>query len=137
MQFGLLNYEEVRRMSVANISNERIYDDRGIPNFHAVNDPRMGTMDKELKCFTCKGSKCQLISQDTISKEFVLNHVIAQADCPGHFGHIELARPVYHAGLLEFIRKTLRCVCFNCSMLMLPKDKEAEVKRIKNNSYRF
>ena len=77
MQFGLLDFEEVRRMSVANISNERIYDDRGIPNFHAVNDPRMGTMDKELKCFTCKGSKYHLIGQVAILKEFVLNHVIA------------------------------------------------------------
>lgn len=57
VQFGLLNPDEVRKMSVANISNERIYDDKGMPNFSAINDPRMGTMDKELKCFTCKGSK--------------------------------------------------------------------------------
>jgi DNA-directed RNA polymerase II subunit RPB1 len=44
---------------------------------------------------------------------------------------------VYHAGLIEFIRKTLRCVCFNCSKLLLPKDKEAECKRIKHNANRF
>jgi len=44
-------------MSVVEITNEKIYDDRGVPNFNAINDPRMGTMDKELKCFTCKGSK--------------------------------------------------------------------------------
>jgi len=85
-------------MSVVKIDNVRIYNDRGVPNFGAINDPRMGTMEKEMKCFTCKGN---------------------QDECPGHFGHIELARPVYHGGLIEFIRKILRCVCNHCSMLLL------------------
>lgn len=63
---------------------------------------------------------------------------IAQADCPGHFGHIELARPVYHAGLLEFIRKILRCVCFYCSATLAEKAKLDEIhKRVKNASHRF
>jgi len=44
-------------MSVIKIEKERIYDDKGIPVFGAVNDPRMGTMDKEIRCYTCKGSK--------------------------------------------------------------------------------
>ena len=57
VQFGLLNAEEVARMSVVKIDNERIYNEKGIPNFEAINDPRMGTMDKEMKCYTCKGSK--------------------------------------------------------------------------------
>lgn len=43
-------------MSVANINNEKIYDEKGIPHFHGINDPRMGTMDKELKCMMCKGT---------------------------------------------------------------------------------
>ena len=53
----MLNPDEVRKMSVAEIKNERIYDERGVPNFSAINDPRMGTMDKELRCLMCKGSK--------------------------------------------------------------------------------
>lgn len=57
VQFGLLNPDEVRKMSIAKIDNERIYDEKGVPNFNAINDPRMGTMDKELRCVTCKGSK--------------------------------------------------------------------------------
>jgi len=56
MQFGLLKAEEVARMSVVKIDNVRIYNDRGIPNLGAINDPRMGTMEKEMKCFTCKGT---------------------------------------------------------------------------------
>lgn len=57
VQFGFLNAEEIRKMSVAEIHSERIYDDRLLPQYNGINDPRMGTMDKELKCFTCKGSK--------------------------------------------------------------------------------
>lgn len=44
-------------MSVVKIENERTYNDKGIPQFNAINDPRMGTMDKDLRCFTCSGSK--------------------------------------------------------------------------------
>ncbi|KAL3809055.1 LOW QUALITY PROTEIN: hypothetical protein ACHAXA_001717, partial [Cyclostephanos tholiformis] len=38
---------------------------------------------------------------------------------PGYFGHIELARPVYHYGFIDVILKTLRCVCFHCSRITL------------------
>ena len=40
-------------------------------------DPRMGTIDRNWKCQTCGEG---------------------MAECPGHFGHIELARPVFHPG---------------------------------------
>jgi DNA-directed RNA polymerase II subunit RPB1 len=39
------------------------------------------------------------------------------AECPGHFGHIELARPVFHAGFMIKVKKILECVCFNCGKL--------------------
>ena len=29
-------------------------------------------------------------------------------DCPGHFGHLELATPLYHAGWVNNIIKTLK-----------------------------
>jgi DNA-directed RNA polymerase II subunit RPB1 len=49
-----------------------------------------------------------------------------------------LALPVYHAGLIEFIRKVLRCVCFSCSQLLLSKeDHESEIRRTKNYQTRF
>ena len=40
-------------------------------------DPRMGTIDRNFKCQTCGEG---------------------MSECPGHFGHIELARPVFHVG---------------------------------------
>ena len=88
-------------MSVAEITSTAIYDQvTFVPNFNAINDPRMGVMDRDNHCSTCKGS------MDT---------------CPGHFGHIPLNAPVYHPGLLVYLVKFLRCVCFNCSRLILPK----------------
>jgi DNA-directed RNA polymerase II subunit RPB1 len=39
------------------------------------------------------------------------------AECPGHFGHIELAKPVYHAGFLVKVKKIIECVCVSCGKL--------------------
>ena len=61
VQFGLLAPDEVKRMSVAKVDNDRIYDEQGKPNLGGVNDPRMGPMDKEMKCDTCKESKYIII----------------------------------------------------------------------------
>lgn len=57
-------------------------------------DPRQGCADRYHKCQTCAGS----ISQ-----------------CPGHFGHIELSKPVFHIGYMPSIMKILRCFCLFCS----------------------
>jgi DNA-directed RNA polymerase II subunit RPB1 len=43
--------------------------------------------------------------------------------CPGHFGHIELARPVYNYQFMDIIVKILKCICFRCSKLLINKDK--------------
>ena len=43
-------------------------------------------------------------------------------DCPGHFGHIELAKPVYHIGFFNKTLRVLRCVCFYCSKLLIDKN---------------
>jgi DNA-directed RNA polymerase II subunit RPB1 len=41
------------------------------------------------------------------------------AECPGHFGHIELARPVFHNGFLVKVKKILECVCYQCGKLKI------------------
>jgi len=41
---------------------------------------------------------------------------------PGYFGHIELAKPVYHQGFINITLKVLRCVCFHCSRLKMMED---------------
>ena len=75
----------------------------GKPTKGGINDLRMGTVDKQLTCQTCN---CNF------------------ENCPGHLGHIELAKPVYHIGFIEECKKILSCVCFNCSKLLLPYNKK-------------
>ena len=85
-------------MSVAEIKSTQIYDQTTfMPNFHAINDPRLGVTEKDARCLTCKAGVDM---------------------CPGHFGHITLNEPVYHAGLLTYLTKFLKMVCFNCSRLL-------------------
>ena len=75
------------------------------PNeYGGVNDPRMGTLEFRESCKTCKGDG---------------------KNCPGHFGHIELARPVFHIGFFYEIAQVLDCVCYKCSKLRLHKDDPA------------
>lgn len=35
-------------------------------------------------------------------------------ECPGHFGHIALAVPVYHPLVFPVLYKLLRATCLNC-----------------------
>lgn len=77
----------------------------GRPVYGGVNDPRMGTFDRHARCKTCDCAYTGSGSQ--------IN------DCPGHFGHIELARPVYHVGFIDDVVKILRCVCYHCSRLLV------------------
>ena len=92
IQFGLADQAEILRGSVAHINSTEIYDPVSLlPKLNGVNDPRMGVVSNDQSCLTCFGD---------------------MVDCPGHFGHIELARPVYHVGLLDTIRKLLKVTCF-------------------------
>ena len=43
-------------------------------------------------------------------------------DCPGHFGHVELAKPVFHIGFFNKTLRVLRCVCFYCSKVLVDKN---------------
>jgi DNA-directed RNA polymerase II subunit RPB1 len=83
MDFAIMDQDEILRSSVCAIKNERIYEAGWlVPSLYGINDPRMGTTEKDRICLTCKGD---------------------YIDCPGHFGHIELAKPMYHIGFIEHV----------------------------------
>lgn len=103
LRLGILSDDEVRRMSVANIQSEHLLDRHMQPQIYGILDPRMGTTDRDARCWTCG---------------------CTQIECPGHFGHIELAQPVYHVGYITNIIKVLRCICKKCGRLRL-RDKAA------------
>ena len=41
---------------------------------------------------------------------------------PGYFGHLELAKPVYHQGFITVTLKVLRCVCYHCGRMRMLSD---------------
>lgn len=56
-------------------------------------------------------------------------------ECPGHFGHIELAKPVFHVGYITKIMKILRCVCFFCSKLLVDSVSASTVALDEQNAF--
>ena len=98
VSFGILRPDEIEAMSADTITHTDIYDEEGRPRDGGVNSLLLGTNDNLLSCKTCNGRK---------------------NDCPGHFGHIKLAKPVYHYGFLNELRRVLRSVCFRCSRLLI------------------
>ena len=105
VQFGLLSAEETRKVSTVQIKDTTIYY-KGLPNPYGINDHRMGTVDRRLLCGTC--------GRDV-------------KECQGHVGHIELSFPMYHIGFFDMCFKTLRCVCFACSRLLLTNEEASNL----------
>ena len=101
LQFGLLSPEEIRALSIVRIEHPETYDQNGMPKESGLVDLRLGTNDRNFRCATCSGS---------------------MTECPGHFGHIELARPMFHVGYINKVKKVLECVCFFCARLKASKD---------------
>ena len=79
VQFGLLSPEEIKSMSVVHVEYPEAMDEsKQRPRELGLNDPKLGSIDRAYKCATC--------DEDS-------------SNCPGHFGHIELATPVFHIGM--------------------------------------
>ena len=53
--------------------------------------------------------------------------------CPGYFGHIELARPVFHIQFLPIVMKIIKGICIRCSKLLIDTN-NPEVMEIINSS---
>lgn len=93
--------EDIREMSVVKIETPDTYDEDGYPIENGLMDPHLGVIDPSLKCRSCgyRGGECQ-----------------------GHFGSIELARPVIHVGFGDVIHKILRSTCNECGRVLLTDD---------------
>jgi len=119
IRFGLMSPEIIRKLSVAKIMTADTYDDEGYPIESGLMNPRLGVIDPGLKCKTC-GQKF--------------------GKCSGHFGHIELARPVIHIGFVREIYLFLKSTCGECGRILLNekelekfREKIEEAERINND----
>ncbi|KAJ6774697.1 DNA-DIRECTED RNA polymerase SUBUNIT [Salix purpurea] len=117
VQFGILSPDEIRQMSVIQIEHSETTE-RGKPKLGGLSDPRLGTIDRKMKCETCTAN---------------------MAECPGHFGHLELAKPMFHIGFMKTVLSIMRCVCFNCSKILADEEdhKFKQALKIKNPKSRL
>jgi DNA-directed RNA polymerase II subunit RPB1 len=100
IQFTLMSPDEIQRRSVAEILTTDTFNGND-PVIGGLFDPRMGVIEHNKICRTCE-------QKNTF--------------CPGHFGHINLARPVFFIQFFDTVRKILCCVCFRCSNLLVNVD---------------
>jgi DNA-directed RNA polymerase subunit A' len=111
--FGVLSPKMIKQMASAKVVTPELYDKEGYPVDGGLMDTRLGVIDPGLKCRTC-GSKLK--------------------ECVGHFGYIELARPVIHVKYVNLVQVLLKATCRECGKIMIPKAKKekylAEIDKI-------
>lgn len=99
IEFGVINPEMIRKMSVARITKTELYDQEGYPIEGGLMDPRLGVVDPGVRCRTCGGSV---------------------GECQGHFGHLELTKPIIHVHYTKFLFSLLKIFCRKCSRILIP-----------------
>ncbi len=109
INFAVFSPSEVRRYSVAEITQPETYDEDGMPVQGGLMDSRLGTLEPGQKCGTCGSTAGR---------------------CPGHFGHIELAEPVLHIAFVDEINKLIQSTCRTCGRLLLPQE-ELDAYRVR------
>ncbi len=105
VSFNLFSPKQVVGLAAVKIVTPELYDREGYPVDGGLMDVKLGVIDPGLRCKTCGGKL---------------------KECPGHFGYIELARPVIHAKFVRQIYDLLRSTCKYCGRFVLPEDKAAK-----------
>ena len=105
VQFSMMSPEEIRKNSVVEISSRDTYINNK-PVVGGLFDPRMGVLEPGLICPT---------------------DGYTYIDTPGYFGHIELARPVFHVQHIKEIIKISKCFCYKCSKLLINKNNHKHI----------
>ncbi|MBU0586913.1 DNA-directed RNA polymerase subunit A' [Candidatus Micrarchaeota archaeon] len=100
IKFSIFSPELIRKMSGAKVTVPDTYDDDGYPIDGGLVDMRLGVVDPGLRCKTCGGRA---------------------TECPGHFGSIELVRPIIHVEFAKHIYAVLKSVCPSCKNLTTGK----------------
>jgi len=113
IQFSLFSPEQIKKFAAVKIVTPELYDMDGYPVDGGLMDLRLGTASIGTRCRTCGGTL---------------------KECLGHFGYIELARPVLHIKFLPLIELCLKSTCRKCGRILLTeKDiKAGKIEKAKN-----
>jgi len=106
VQFGIANPDDILTRSVVEVTTDKTYQS-GQPVPNGVFDARFGVIENGKVCPTCKHTNQY---------------------CPGHFGHIKLARPVYLYQFFDWVEKLANIICLNCSHVILGEDLMGDIK---------
>jgi DNA-directed RNA polymerase II subunit RPB1 len=116
IKFSLMNPDELRK--TPEIINHNLYmtssdsNVKSYPEIGGLYDTRMGVIDNNLVCESCKNTN-QL--------------------CPGHLGHIKLVKPVFYMHFMTRLLKVLRCICYKCSKLLISENASIFKSNITNH----
>jgi len=99
--FGLLSPKDIKKMACAKIVTPELYDKEGYPVDGGLMDIRLGVIDPGIRCKTCGGRL---------------------KECMGHFGYMDLARPIIHIKYVKIIHNLLRSTCNSCSRILLDEE---------------
>ncbi|TQD75003.1 hypothetical protein C1H46_039471 [Malus baccata] len=105
-KFSAMSDKEIRKMAEVQIFKGQYYDSNRKPIEGGLLDPRLGPANRSSgACATCGGTT---------------------KDCPGHFGYLVLALPVFNVGYLSTIVDILKCICKLCSGILLEEGMRIE-----------
>lgn len=110
--FSMFSEADMMKQSDVQVYRGSYYDANKNPKSNGLIDNHMGAPNKMTKCLTCNGS---------------------YLDCPGHFGYLSLALPVYNIGYLPTVILILKCICKSCSRILLyEEDRLKFLKKMRN-----
>ena len=101
IEFGIISPELIKKMSVAKLTKTELYDQEGYPIEGGLMDPRLGVVDPGVRCRTCGGTV---------------------GECQGHFGYLELTKPIVHVHYAKIILALLKIFCIKCSRILIGND---------------
>ncbi len=107
IDFGVLSPKQVVDSAAAKVVTPELYDREGYPVDCGLMDIRLGVIDPGLRCKTCGGRL---------------------KECPGHFGYIELARPVVHYKFVRHVFTLLGSTCKFCGRVLIPAEQISKYK---------
>ena len=108
IDFRVLNPDIIRKMSAIEIKTAETYDRDGYPMEEGLMDPHLGVINPGLRCKTC-GQTMKY--------------------CPGHFGSLELVRPVIHVKFSKVIEDMLLTTCQKCGRIVLSEKALKEIEK--------
>lgn len=106
IEFGLLSSDDILKMSVVEVNNSKMDEHKN----NTLYDALMGPINSKDICIVCE---------------------MSSKDCPGHFAHINLNIEVIHPMYYKYVLMFLKCVCINCSRLLVSKE-HLELMNIKH-----